>query len=57
MSKGQAPKPINDNELNELRNLKKKVEYLKDKLQEGQQDDESEHSADEEEEDDVVADV
>ena len=32
MSKGQPPNPINDNELNELRNLKKKVDYLKDKL-------------------------
>ena len=30
MSKGLTPSPVNDNELNELRNLKKKVDYLKD---------------------------
>jgi hypothetical protein len=30
-SKGLTdPKPLNDNEINELRNLKKKVDYLKD---------------------------
>jgi hypothetical protein len=32
LSKGQEPNPLNDNELNEFRNLKKKIEYLKDKL-------------------------
>jgi len=30
VSKGKEPHPINDNEINELRNLRKKVEYLKD---------------------------
>ena len=35
LSKGADPKPITENELNELRNLRKKVDYLKDKLQEG----------------------
>ena len=30
-SRGLAePKPLNDNEVNELRNIKKKVDYLKD---------------------------
>ena len=32
MSKGQPPKPMSDNELNELKNLRKKVDYLNDKL-------------------------
>lgn len=45
-------KPLNDNELNEVRNLRKKVEYLKDKLQEYEDHDQhSEQSEDEEEED------
>lgn len=56
-SKGLDPKPITENELNELRNLKKKVEYLKDKLQEGQNLDEDEdHNSESEEDDDDVAD-
>ncbi len=48
--------PITDNEINELRNLRKKVEYLKDKLEEekGGYDD---NSASDEEEDEEVADV
>lgn len=50
MSKGVTPQPVNDNELNELRNLKKKVEYLKDQIDE--HDEHSEHS-DEEEDDEV----
>jgi hypothetical protein len=33
MSKGLTPNPVNDNELNELRNLKKKVDYLKDQIE------------------------
>ena len=48
LSRGLAePKPLTDNELNELRNLKKKVEYLKDQLQE--EGSESEQEDDEEE--------
>ena len=57
MSKGMDPKPITDNELNKLRNLKKKVEYLKDKLQEGQNDEEEEHHSDSDEEEEEVAEV
>ena len=34
MSKGYSPKPITENELNEMRNLRKKVDYLKSKLEE-----------------------
>jgi hypothetical protein len=34
LQKGHQPSPITDNELGELKNLKKKVEYLKDKLEE-----------------------
>lgn len=30
LASGKKPKPLTDNELNELRNLKKKVEYLKE---------------------------
>ena len=52
MQKGVHPSPINDNELNELRNLKKKVEYLKDKLEEEKEHAEEEHSASEDEDDD-----
>lgn len=55
MTKGQVPNPINDNELNELRNLKKKVDYLKDQL-EDHDDDHSEQS-EEDDEDDIVADI
>lgn len=59
MSKGQVPKPISDNELNELRNLKKKVDYLKDKLLEkGDHDqDQDEHSGSDEDDDEDVADM
>ncbi len=59
MSKGQVPKPITDNELNELRNLKKKVDYLKDKLLErGDNDDEEEeHSGSDEDDDEEVAEM
>ena len=33
MSKGvTAPRPLTDNEVNETRNLKKKVEFMKDQL-------------------------
>jgi hypothetical protein len=34
LSKGLQPNPMSDNELAETRNLKKKVEYLKDKVEE-----------------------
>lgn len=47
------PQPLNDNEINEIKNLKKKVDYLKDQL--NNEDHHSEHSDDEEEEE--VADV
>jgi cAMP-dependent protein kinase regulator len=58
MSKGQVPKPITDNELNELRNLKKKVDYLKDKLLEkGEDDEEEEHSGSEDDDDEDVAEM
>lgn len=46
------PQPVNDNELNEIRNLKKKVDYLKDQL-EDHEDQHSEQSEEEEEEADV----
>jgi cAMP-dependent protein kinase regulator len=51
LSKGQAPKPITDNELNEIRNLRKKVEYFKAKLEEGgmEEEENSEQSEEEEE--------
>lgn len=33
MSKGDAdPRPLTDHEINEMRNMKKKVDYLKDQL-------------------------
>lgn len=52
------PNPITDNELNELRNLKKKVEYLKDKLEEkGDEEDEDAHSGSEDEEEEDVGEV
>lgn len=54
MSKGQQPNPITDNELNEMKNLKKKVEYLKDQLQEH---DEDEHSEQSDDDDDEVAEI
>jgi hypothetical protein len=59
MSKGQVPNPITDNELNELRNLKKKVDYLKDKLLEkgDGEDEEDEHTGSEEEDEEDVADM
>lgn len=50
MSKGQKPNPMSDNELAEMRNLKKKVEYLKDQVEE-HEDHGSEASAESEEED------
>lgn len=34
LAKGEKPNPLNDNEINELRNLRKKAEYLRDKLHE-----------------------
>ena len=34
LSKGVKPEPLTENEVNELRNLKKKVEFLKDQLEE-----------------------
>jgi hypothetical protein len=58
MSKGQVPNPITDNELNELRNLKKKVDYLKDKLEErGDGEEEAGHSGSEDEDEEEVAEV
>jgi len=33
MQRGVDPRPVNDNELNEIKNLKKKVDYLKDQLE------------------------
>lgn len=42
------PQPLNDNELNEIRNLKKKVDYLKDQLDNDER--HSDHSDEEEEE-------
>lgn len=57
LSKGFEPKPISDNELNELRNLKKKVDYLKDKLQEGEADQDDDHSESDEDEEDEVMEV
>jgi len=47
--------PISSNEINELRNLKKKVEYYKDLLNEKQ--DEPEHTPSENESDDEVEDI
>jgi hypothetical protein len=33
MSKGEAdPRPLTDNEINKMRNLKKKVDYLNDQM-------------------------
>jgi hypothetical protein len=55
VSKGQQPNPINDNEINELKNLKKKVEYLKDQLEVAGDDHASDES--EEDEDDEVAEI
>jgi len=43
--------PISDNELNELRNLEKKVQYLKDQLHEDGPHTESDQSSDDEVED------
>mmetsp|Transcript_30052 Transcript_30052/g.22310 ORF Transcript_30052/g.22310 Transcript_30052/m.22310 type:complete len:84 (+) Transcript_30052:71-322(+) len=57
MSKGQDPRPITDNELNELRNLRKKVDYLKDKLEDEKGHEEGEHTASEDEDDDEVHEV
>lgn len=47
MSRGVDPQPIKDNELNEIKNLKKKVDYLKDQL-----DDHEDHHSHESEDDD-----
>ena len=50
MSKGvKEPKPLTDNEMNEMRNLKKKVEYLKGQIEEQ----EDAHSQDEDEDEEV----
>ena len=55
IGKGQEPKPMTDNELNEMRNLKKKVDYLRDQLQEVEHDHES--ASDDEDDDDEVHDI
>jgi hypothetical protein len=57
MSKGQHPRPITDNELNELRNLRKKVDYLKDKLSEEVDEDEDEHTESEDEDEEEVMEI
>ena len=46
---------MNDNELNEMRNLKKKVEYLRELLQEHE--DEHQSNSEDEDEDDDVAEI
>ncbi len=51
----EEPKPITDQELAEIRNLSKKVEYLKSQLVEDTGDEE--HSASEDEEDDDVDEI
>ena len=51
LSKGvDDPKPMSDNEINDMKNLKKKLEYYKDQL-EGD-DGHHSHSEDEEDEED-----
>jgi cAMP-dependent protein kinase regulator len=55
LSKNQEPNPLTENEVNELRNLKKKVEYLRDQLEE-RGDADSQKSEDEDQDDEAEID-
>ncbi len=54
LAKGiQTPIPMNDNEINDMKNLKKKVDYLRDQI-EDEDEQENSHSEDEDDEDEDV---
>lgn len=58
LKEGKAkPEPITDNELYEMKNLKKKVEYYKDLLGEQDEEEAGTESEEDQESDDEVEDV
>ena len=48
---------MSDNQMNELKNLKKKVDFLKEQIHEEENDGENTHSDDEEDQDEDVEDI